>query len=582
MASEIRVDTSKNASGLCTVTYSNTGAVLSGITTGTFSGDITGDITGDVTGNMSGGSVSATTGAFSSDVVLTQDPQGFVDDSAQPQASFLIKHGTSGTNRRWVGIGASLTGAWLQSSSPGGSGLAAPFWINKGGGEVRFGTYGTKLFIKNASAATVGIGTDDPDASLEIYKGSAGTYLKAGGDNGNNGRALTFTSSATINSVDGGKHTINASSAHGELALATTGTDRLRIDKSGRLLYGTTSSTRETSLVLVGNSNSYATNPGTLDLFTGNTPSNLGSMGQICFGTQNVVGARIDGRADQDWTVNSARGTHLRFLTCDNGTTTLDERMRITNAGIIQCGTSGVLKAEINNAVSGHQFISQCDDNNNGFEVYQQHGSTATRNTLAVYDNRGSSASKQLAFAVIGDGNVSVPHGNLVFGNDCGINFAAADDTATGETTTSSMFDDYEEGTWTPYFGTSGALQLTATYTTQTGTYTKVGNLVFVMFDLVVSNTPSGATGYPLISGLPYAPLTGQSTQGGFPVPSFRSMSAAPADMRAYGTDSYGHNTHSSIWIAYYNSSGVTQQPSGGTFWTSGRITGNLTYRTAA
>ncbi len=33
MASEIRVDTSKNTSGLCTVTYSNTGAVLSGITT---------------------------------------------------------------------------------------------------------------------------------------------------------------------------------------------------------------------------------------------------------------------------------------------------------------------------------------------------------------------------------------------------------------------------------------------------------------------------------------------------------------------------------------------------------------------
>ena len=38
MASEIRVDTSKNASGLCTVTYSNTGAVFSGIST--FAGDV--------------------------------------------------------------------------------------------------------------------------------------------------------------------------------------------------------------------------------------------------------------------------------------------------------------------------------------------------------------------------------------------------------------------------------------------------------------------------------------------------------------------------------------------------------------
>ena len=72
------------------------------------------------------------------------------------------------------------------------------------------------------------------------------------------------------------------------------------------------------------------------------------------------------------------------------------ERLRITSAGIIQCGTSGVLKAEINNAVSGHQFISQCSDNNNGFEIYQQHGSTASRNTLAVSDTRRGSKIESL------------------------------------------------------------------------------------------------------------------------------------------------------------------------------------------
>ena len=118
----------------------------------------------------------------------------------------------------------------------------------------------------------------------------------------------------------------------------TGGVERFRIDSSGRLLFGTTSSTRETSLVIRGNSNSYTTNPGVIDLFVGNTPSNLGSMGQICFGTQNVVGARIDGRADQDWTVGSARGTHLRFLTCGNGSTSLIERLRIDNAGRVIVG----------------------------------------------------------------------------------------------------------------------------------------------------------------------------------------------------------------------------------------------------
>ena len=61
MASELRVNKLTNRSGLCTVTYSDTGAVFSGITTGTFSGDITGAVTGAVT---------ATTGSFSGDISI--------------------------------------------------------------------------------------------------------------------------------------------------------------------------------------------------------------------------------------------------------------------------------------------------------------------------------------------------------------------------------------------------------------------------------------------------------------------------------------------------------------------------------
>ena len=236
-------------------------------------------------------------------------------------------------------------------------------------------------------------------------------------------------------------------------------------------------------------------------------------MGQICFGTQNVVGARIDGRADQDWTVNSARGTHLRFLTCDNGTTTLDERMRITNAGIIQCGTSGVLKAEINNAVSGHQFISQCSDNNNGFEIYQQHGSTSTRNTLAVYDNRGSSASKQLAFAVVGNGNVSVPNGNIVMGNTYGIDFSPTGDGS--GTDTSELFDDYEEGTWLPTLAFGGG-STGLTYNSRSGSYVKIGSFVYCVGQLDLSAKGS-STGSAVFGGLPYTVgdhVSGSSQEG--------------------------------------------------------------------
>ena len=98
---------------------------------------------------------------------------------------------------------------------------------------------------------------------------------------------------------------------------------------------------------------------------------------------------------------------YILFQTRDSGSS-IAERLRITSAGIIQCGTSSTLKAEINNAVSGHQFISQCSDNNNGFEVYQQHGSNTTRNNLVVYGNTGAGNAKHPQFVVRGDGRVAI------------------------------------------------------------------------------------------------------------------------------------------------------------------------------
>ena len=84
------------------------------------------------------------------------------------------------------------------------------------------------------------------------------------------------------------------------------------------------------------------------------------------------------------------------------------ERLEFTAGAQVNIGTSGVLKAVINNSVSGHQFISQCTDNNTGFEVYSQHGSTTTRNSFAVFNNTGSSGSKHTNFYVRGDNQVFI------------------------------------------------------------------------------------------------------------------------------------------------------------------------------
>jgi len=80
------------------------------------------------------------------------------------------------------------------------------------------------------------------------------------------------------------------------------------------------------------------------------------------------------------------------------------ERLRIYADGQVTLGnpTNTTLKAEINNSVGGHYFVSQCDDNQNGFEIYQQHGATNTRAPFAVYDNK--TGSKDLSFKIDGAG----------------------------------------------------------------------------------------------------------------------------------------------------------------------------------
>jgi len=79
-----------------------------------------------------------------------------------------------------------------------------------------------------------------------------------------------------------------------------------------------------------------------------------------------------------------------------------------------------------------------------------------------------------------------------------------------GGTTSANALDDYEEGTWTPTVLNGWGI-LNPTYSTNTGYYTKIGNLVYVLFKIVLSG--GSTNGNPLvIDGLPYS---SNSTTGG-------------------------------------------------------------------
>jgi hypothetical protein len=102
----------------------------------------------------------------------------------------------------------------------------------------------------------VGIGTSSPAAKLTINQGSTGTYFRANASTAD--RPLTLTSSTTTNNGD--THTLNIDSSTGIFAVATNGSERARIDSSGRLLVGTTSAPGQTGGVIVANNELFVYN----------------------------------------------------------------------------------------------------------------------------------------------------------------------------------------------------------------------------------------------------------------------------------------------------------------------------------
>ena len=74
---------------------------------------------------------------------------------------------------------------------------------------------------------------------------------------------------------------------------------------------------------------------------------------------------------------------------------------------------------------------------------------------------------------------------------------------AVGGTGSANTLDDFEEGTWTPSILNGWGI-LNPTTSTATGHYTKVGNLVYVLFKIVLNG--GSTNGNPLVvAGLPFS-----------------------------------------------------------------------------
>jgi hypothetical protein len=129
----------------------------------------------------------------------------------------------------------------------------------------------------------------------------------------------------------------------------------------------------------------------------------------------------------------------------------------------------------------------------NNITGYTASGATGTTSTNLVFSTSPNITTPTLI------GDVSLSTGDITQGTAAkGVNFTA-NTPATGMT--SQLLNWYEQGTWTPSLTFGGSnIGMTGTFS---GSYTRIGNLVYAVFKIVL--TANGiSVGGALISGLPF------------------------------------------------------------------------------
>lgn len=151
-------------------------------------------------------------------------------------------------------------------------------------------------------------------------------------------------------------------------------------------------------------------------------------------------------------------------------------------------------------------------------------GVTPGAGTFSTVTSTGAIAATGQVSGATGKVTTTMGVGNATpAASGAGVSFPATQSASTDPNT----MDDYEEGTWTPSVGG------TATYTLQSGTYTKIGNLAFITGQIVINAIGTGNT--TDISGLPFTAATNNQI-----ICARVSASSATAIISSYGNIAVG------------------------------------------
>jgi hypothetical protein len=268
------------------------------------------------------------------------------------------------------------------------------------------------------SSGRVGIGTTSALYPLDVRAANAGSTTYINVDN----TSATATSLAGIYFSQNGtpKHSITAATFGADYMAFNIGaggsiSERARIDSSGRLLVGTSSTSRGDFLQVQADS-SGTTNGGSILLRSGKATGTITTgdvLGQIRFSDSSqdiyaTIQAVVDGS-----TGSNDFPSRLVFSTTADGASSPTERMRISQKGAFKVSTDGTY-VNVNDAF--HEFVNS-NSNNQTLITWSKNASFASR-VIEASVNRaantaysfftgisGAYSAEDSEFILRGDGN---------------------------------------------------------------------------------------------------------------------------------------------------------------------------------
>lgn len=458
-------------------------------------------------------------------------------------------------------VGPVLTGTGTVSAAADGTaadpGIAFTSDLNTGiyrpgADQLAISTNGVGRLFVDASG-NVGIGTATPAGRLHVTGGDsifgAGNLTRILNAN----QIIDFTNAAQNTYVAGRINGLNLK------FYTNTGTG-IDIDSNGRVGIGTTSPSYRLSVVGDAGTNIVST-----------ITSQVSSGAYIGYFDTTTTDRPLVGAVGNDFVFRT-------------GST---ERVRIASDGKVGIGTSNPAVAlQIGTTGSGGfafdsstQIIYPTFGSTGNLTLRAQ--TTATTGGGEIYLGGGTRGDDRVNAIVFSTANVDRGRidssGRLLVGlasaNTSGAKLQTVDGITFPATQVASSdpntLDDYEEGTWTPAitFATPG--DLSVTYSTQSGTYEKIGRLVVVRFVITTSafTHTTAANGFQ-ITGLPFARQNLNPNFDGTALCSFRGITSAT--FTQFGIASAGAGT-TNLGVVK-SGSGVTTTsvvvadvPSGGT-----------------